>query len=160
MNTILLAPNDISKLTSISGNVDLDKITPYMWIAQNQEIKRILTDDLYDKITTDFENDDLTGIYKIIYDEFVIYMMVHFTAAHYLTTAPYYQGNGGIYKLVPENTEAITQKELISLISYHRNLGASYEIKFKDWLKTNYQDIPEYDTSKLHKKSIKLNWII
>ena len=61
MNTILLGPNYVQKLTAISGNVDMDKLTPFMWIAQNNEIKRILTDDLYNKILTDFENDALTG---------------------------------------------------------------------------------------------------
>lgn len=160
MNTILLQPNDISKLTAISGNVELDKLTPYMWVAQNNEVKRILTNSLYEKILQDFENDDLTGVYLDIYNNYVLYFMVHFTAAHYLTTAPYYQGNGGVFKLAPEGTESITQNELTSLVSYHRNLGAGYEVDFKKWIKTNYQSVPEYDTTYLNKTSIKLNWIL
>jgi hypothetical protein len=160
MDTLLLKQNDVTRLTSISGNVELDKLTPFMWIAQNQEVKRVLTDNLYAKILVDFAADNLDGNYKVIYDSFVLPMMVHFTAAHYLTSAPYYQGNGGIYKIAPEGTEAITQKELTSLVSYQRNLGASYELQFHKWLKVNYTSIPEYDPSKLHKTSSKLNWII
>ena len=99
MTTILLKSNDIYKLTSLSGNIELDKLTPYMSIAQNMEIKRVLTENLYNKILNDFDNDTLTGLYETIYEEFVVYLMVHYTASHYLVNAAYFQSNGGLFNL-------------------------------------------------------------
>lgn len=160
MNTILLQPNDLQRLTSISGNVDMDKLTPYMWIAQNSEVRRVLTDNLYLKILDDFENNTLSGLYKDIYDDYVLYLMVHYTASHYLSTAAYYQGNGGIFKLAPEGTDSVTKTEVDYLVTYQRNLGATYELRFKDYMKLNHLSIPEYDSSKLNNNSLKLNWIL
>jgi|GEM_PF-4329073 len=157
---ILLKADDIYRLTSLSGNIELDKLTPFMSIAQNMEIKRVLTDNLYNKILSDFDNDKLSGLYETIYNEFVVFLMVHYTAAHYLTNAAYFQSNGGLFKQVPENTESITKSEVDYLVTYQRNIGAEYELRFKEWMKKNYMSIPEYDSSKLNQNALKINWIL
>jgi hypothetical protein len=48
--------NMMNRLTSISGNIDVNKITPSIWISQITDIERVLTKGLYDKILTDFTN--------------------------------------------------------------------------------------------------------
>jgi hypothetical protein len=50
----------MNRLTSISGNIDVNKITPSIWISQITDIERVLTKGLYDKIT-DFTNNTLVG---------------------------------------------------------------------------------------------------
>lgn len=160
MNTILLGPNDVQKLSGISGNVEMDKLTPYMWIAQCNEVRRVLTYNLYLKILADFENDALTGIYLTIYNDYVLYLMVHYSASHYLTTAAYYQGNGGVFKMSPDGTTPVSKNEIDSLVAYHRNLGATYELRFKTFIKENITNIPEYDQSKINTNALKLNWIL
>jgi len=74
--TLLLKADDIARLTSISGNVDLNILTPWIFSAQLNDIRRILGLNLYNKILVDFDNDDLTGEYKTIYDNYVSQMLV------------------------------------------------------------------------------------
>jgi hypothetical protein len=37
--------NMMNRLTSISGNIDVNKITPSIWISQITDIERVLTKD-------------------------------------------------------------------------------------------------------------------
>jgi hypothetical protein len=45
MTENLQGTNMMNRLTSISGNIDVNKITPSIWISQITDIERVLTKD-------------------------------------------------------------------------------------------------------------------
>ena len=55
MIKLIISIDDISRLSGFDGNIDNDSINPFIFMAQNSEIKRILGVNLYNKILSEFE---------------------------------------------------------------------------------------------------------
>ena len=72
---LLLKPNDIPRLTSLSGNIDIDSIAPHVFTAQLNDVRRILGTNLYDKILSDYDADTLANEYATIYNDYVLMML-------------------------------------------------------------------------------------
>lgn len=158
--TLLLKANDIARLTSISGNTDIDALTPWIFSAQLGEVKRVLTDDLYTKIVTDYDNDALSGVYETIYTDYVSQMLVFFTAALFISVNNYKITNAGIYKVIPENGEPIEESELNSLVERYRSIANGFELAFITFMK--YNEVPEYGDNKCDssKNSFGFPWLL
>ena len=84
MTKLLITIDDISRLSGFDGNIDNDTINPFIFMAQNGEIKRILGDSLYSKIITDFTNNSLSGKYLTIYNDYIATILTYFTCSFYL----------------------------------------------------------------------------
>lgn len=134
---ILLSVDDIPKYTSISSNLDADRITPYILMAQRTELKRILGIDLYNKILADFDNDTLTGIYKTIYEEFVIDILVNYSAYFIVLFNSLRIDNGGNFYYEPDNARSADVEDTEKIANRFSKLGASIELEYYNWLKTN-----------------------
>lgn len=158
---LLLKEDDIPKLTSISGNVDVDSLTPYIKMAQDTELKRILTIPLYNKILEDFESDRLKGKYKIIYEEFVVDLLVYYSAMNIILFNSFRVDNGGVYQYEPKNATPIEMEEIEKIANRYRRLGAAVELSFTDWIRNN--KVTEYSNSgncNAFNNSFKLPWYL
>lgn len=162
MNDILmLSVNDIPKYTSISGNLDVDRVTPYIRLAQRAELKRILGIKLYNKILTDFKAGSLTGKYKTIYDEFVVDILVNYSAYYIVLFNALRVDNGGNFYYEPENARSVDIEDTEKIASRFSKLGAAIELEFYKWLGTN--KIPERSDSgscTSGANSFKMNWVL
>lgn len=67
----IIRQSDIVKYTPIGGNVDIDKFLPCVLDAQITDLEPLLGESLYDKIATDYENNDLAGLYLTLYDDYI-----------------------------------------------------------------------------------------
>lgn len=157
--TLLLKADDTARLTSISGNVDIDTLTPWIFSAQLNDVRRVLGLPLYNKILADFDNDALTGEYKIIYDNYVSQMLVFFSAALFISVNNYKVTNGGVYKVNPENGESLEESELLSLVERYKSIASGFELGFRDYMKDI--SIPEYNSScKNNNSSFNFPWYL
>ena len=87
---VLLKENELSKGTLLGGNIDIDLWIPCVVDAQRTKIEETLGETLYNKICTDFENDDLTGLYETLYEDYVKPFLIHQSAVEYLLTILYH----------------------------------------------------------------------
>lgn len=142
MITLLLKKNDIPALTALSGNIDADSLNPFIGTAQTNDIKRILGAELYDKIVEDYDNDNLTGDYKTIYEDYVVNMLVYFSVTYYISFGSYKITNNGIHKPTFEGGQTVDSKEVNGLIGRYRELATTLELQFYDYMKT--VDVEEY----------------
>lgn len=133
--TILLREDDIVKLSNISGNVDIDKLVPFIYMAQKTKILPMLGRSLYNKIVEDYENDELTGDYLIIYEEFVVEALVYFTAYFYWSIGLYQLDNNGAYKKTAENSEFLEDNELTRVAKFYDQQAQVVILAFKDFTK-------------------------
>lgn len=156
--TLLLKPNDVTKLTNISGNVDIDKLTPWIYIAQSNKIKRMLGMALYDKIVLDFENDTLAGDYLIIYEEFIVDILVYYTSYFYWSFGSFQLDNAGAYKKAIENGEPLEDETLIRVAKMYEQQAQAVEMVYEDWVKDKV--IPEITPTCDNKNSRGLNWFL
>ena len=135
---LLLKPNDIPRLTSLSGNIDIDKLNPHIFTAQVNDVKRILGLDLYNKM---FES-NLTNEYAVIYNDYLLYLLAYYSVYYYIGLGSYQIANNGIVKLAVEGGTAVDMKEANLLANKYKELAGTYEIQLNEYLKTI--SIPEY----------------
>lgn len=162
MNDILLLhTNDIPMLIgSISGNLDLDRITPYVKLTQRNEIKRILGIELYNKILVDFENNTLTGLYKNIYENYVVDMLVNYSAYNIVIFNGLRVDNAGNFYNEPINTRSATVEESEKIAKRYQSLGAAVELQFNEFVKKNKIKEVKGSGCDKNKNSYKLNWFL
>jgi hypothetical protein len=146
MVTLFLNENDIPELTAFSGNIDADSLKPHIFTAQTNDIKRILGSELYDKILAEYIAGSLAGLYKTIYEDYVVPIEVYFACMYYMTFGGTKTSNNGVVKVSFAGGEALSESETNRLIGVYRQLGNNNEKFFYDYIEAN--PVPEYDRSK------------
>jgi len=149
---LLLKPNDIPRITSLSGNIDIDSLKPHIFTAQVTDIKRILGKTLYDKIL----EDTLTDEYLTIYDDYLVFILSYYATAYYMDDAGYKIVNNGVFKMTLENGETVSLKEIQYLAEKKRKLAINFEGQLLAYLKTI--SIPEYTTENVVQKKPFNTW--
>lgn len=134
---LLLNVNDIPALTHISGNLDVDRMTVSIRTAQRTELKRILGIDLYNKILKDFSEGTLTGVYKTIYDEFVVDILVNYSAYNIVLFNALRVDNAGNFFYEPEDARSADMEDTEKIAARYQKLAAAIELQFYKWLGNN-----------------------
>jgi len=138
----LLNSNDIPRLTSLSGNIDVDKILPHVFTAQLNDVRRILGTNLYDKILSDYDADTLANEYATIYNDYVLMMLAYYSAYYFIGMGSYQIVNNGIMKTTIDGATSIDMKEADVLANKYKSMAGTYEIALNEYLLTI--NIPEY----------------
>lgn len=136
MTTLLTNIDSIAKLTGFDANIDNDSINPFIFMAQNSDIKRVLGDDLYLKIVTDYENDVLAGDYLTIYNNYVEIILAYYTSSYYLKLGIAKVSQNGAYLVTPEKTEQIFDDKTKDMANMYEKLAINLELKLIDYLNT------------------------
>jgi hypothetical protein len=149
MATILfITPNDLKQNTILNGNVDTDLFIQFIKIAQQMHVQNYLGTKLYNKITQDIIDGNLSGDYLDLVKDYVQPMLIHYAMVDYLPFANYQIRNGGVFKHRTENSESTTKEELDILVQKHRTFGDFYSKRFVDYMSINASAMfPEYWTN-------------
>lgn len=160
MTTILLKNDILTRNTILGGNIDVSKYVPAIKDFQKTRLKELLGKALYDKISSDFEADTLSGLYLELYDDYVKEMCIHGAAENYLTFGAYQVTNIGITKARTENSETVNKTEVDFMVQSSRKLLQHYEREFLKWIKLN--PLPEYPiTVNENNKTINIGgWVL
>ena len=75
---LFIKVQDLKKNTIIDGNVDVDKILPYIKISQEIHIQNFLGTKLYEQIETKITNNNLTGHYLTLVNNYVQPALIHY----------------------------------------------------------------------------------
>ncbi len=157
MNKLLISIDEISRLSGFDGNIDADSINPFVFMAQNSEIKRILGANLYAKIVSDYENDVLTGDYLTIYNDYVSIILAYFSCSFYLQLGVAKVSQNGAYLVTPEKTEQIFDEKTNKMANKYEALAIGLEHTLVDFLNT--LTIPEWKSPDQTSAKSKFNWI-
>lgn len=144
MEILLIRTSEITSFTPMGGNVDIDKYVPCIYDVQIMVIEPLLGCDLYEKIRTDFAASTLADKYLELYDIYLKPILRHQTFAEYVEIGSYVVDNGGTYKHVPANSEAVSKSEVQYLAQTQRTKAQFYIERAKKWLRT--ANLPEYNT--------------
>jgi hypothetical protein len=128
----------------MGGNVDVDKYLFCIANTQLTTIEPLLGTELYDKIYTDAEAETLSGLYLILYNNYVKPITKYKAVAKYIEIGQYMVDNGGIYKHTGENIEVVPREEILSLSNEYNSLAQMYILRFNKWICHN--TIVEYKT--------------
>lgn len=157
MNKLLITIEDIAKLSGFDGNIDNDSINPFIFMAQINDIKRILGDDLYTKVVTDYDNESLTGDYLNIYNNYISIIQAYYTCSYYLQLGVAKVSQNGAYLVTPEKTEQIFDEKTDKMSDKYSKLATGLELKFNEVL--DELNLPERPApSGINAKS-SFNWL-
>ncbi len=74
---LLITRDDIVKLTALGGNVDADKFTQFISIAQDIHLQNYVGTQLLEKIQADIIAGKLTGNYATLIEKYLKPMLIH-----------------------------------------------------------------------------------
>ena len=141
---LFVTREDIVKFTALNGNVDPDKFTAFVKIAQDIHIQNVLGSNLFQKINNDIIASTIANPYLSLLTTFIKPMLIHWAMVEYLPFAAYTIANKGIYKHGSENADTIAVDELNILIEKERNIAQHYQQRFLDYMRINTISFPEY----------------
>ena len=144
---LFISRTDLVKNTVVDGNVDTDKFIQFIKIAQEIHIQNYLGSKLYDKISSDIINNDLSGDYLKLVNDYIQPMLIHFAMVEYLPFAAYQIKNGGVFKHSSENAETVNKSEVDMLVQKHRDYSEYYTRRFVDYICFESNKFPEYNTN-------------
>lgn len=98
LNILFCSRNDIVKRTPLGGNVDPDKVIPFVKTAQDKYLLIALGTVLYNYLQAQVAAGTLTGNYKTLVDDYIIDTLVHYAMVEALPFLAYSIGNTGITK--------------------------------------------------------------
>ena len=146
MATVLFIKiQDLKKNTIIDGNVDVDKLLPYIKLAQEIHIQNFLGTKLYEALETKITGDTLTGDYLTLVNNYIQPALIHFAMMDYLPFAAYQVKNAGVFKHISENAESVTKNEVDYLVNKEREFAEYYIRRMIDYLSFNNNLFPEYN---------------
>jgi len=157
MIKLLISIDDIARLSGFDGNIDNDTINPFIFMAQNSEVKRILGNDLYTKIVSDYENEVLSGDYLTIYNDYVATILAYFTCSFYLQLGVPKVSQNGVYLVTPEKTEQIFDDKTNKMADKYEKLAIGLENKLIEYL--NSLNLPEWISPDQTKAKSSFNWM-
>ena len=144
---LFITRHDISVFTAANGNIDNDKLLPFINQAQDIHLQNYLGTDLYNKIQADIVAGTLTGNYLNLVNDYIKDMLLHWSMVEYLPYAGVNIANGGIYTKNPENSTALTKEHVDSLIEKSRTTAQFYTNRFIDYMSFNNELFPEYNSN-------------
>lgn len=157
MSKLLITIEDIVKLSGFDGNIDNDTISPFIFMAQNSETKRILGLNLYNKIVSDYDLGTLTGNYLNIYTNYVAIIQAYYTCSYYLQLGVAKVSQNGVYLVTPEKTEQLTDEERNKQAEKYEKLAVALELELNKVL--DDLNLPERPTPSDIAPKSNFNWI-
>lgn len=156
MTELFISIQEIAQLSGFKGSINNDSIRPFVFMAQNSEIKRILGLPLYNKITTDYTNNSLTGAYKDIFDNYIQIIEVYFTCSFWLQLGTFEVSQNGAYLITPDKTEQLTEEQKDAKAGKYEKMAVGLEIKFLEYL--DELNLPERPAPGTVKPKSNFNW--
>lgn len=156
MSKLLITIKDIARLSGFDANIDNNTIQPFIFMAQNSEIKRILGDTLYTKIVAENEAGTLAGNYLFIYENYISVILAYLTCSYYLQLGVVKVSQNGVFVVTPEKTEPLTDEVIEKKASKYEALAVGLEIKFLAYL--DVLNLPERPAISDIKPKSNFNW--
>lgn len=147
MAVLFISENKIKKSTTINGNVDVELLRPYIKVAQDLHIHRLLGTDLYEKLQNDITGGTLTGNYQTLVDNYIQDALVHWSLYECLPFLGYKIMNKDIVRKSSDNSSPASLDELNYLRETVRNTAEWYTERIIDYLCENNTLFPEYSTN-------------
>jgi hypothetical protein len=144
MDVLFVTVADFKRYTPIGGNVDEDKIIPHIKVTQDTVVLQIIGTQLFQKIANDILANTITGDYETLLNEFIRYVVIHYSAANFYKFHPYDIGNAGITKHQGDTTVTVDKSEVDTLVATQSAIADNYRKRLIDHLVYYSSRYPEF----------------
>ena len=139
-----ITPLEVSRYTALSGDIDGNKVMPFIKIAEDTHIYTFLGSQLFDKISADITAGTLSGVYLTLFNDYIKPKTVHRAMTEYIPYSGVTIGTKGAYDHNSENSNTKTKQDLDFLVQKSKQIAENYTEKFIKYMTVNYQSFPEY----------------
>jgi hypothetical protein len=147
MVTYLITSEEIRLNTPMGGNVDSDKFVNFINDVQVLVLENVLGTKLFNKIITDFNANNLTGLYLQMFTDYIKPVLWHSVFAEYVKIGSIIVGNGGMYKHVAENAEVASMEDMNYIAKNSQSKADTYIDRLIRFLVDKEASIVEYTTT-------------
>lgn len=144
---LFVSEQRLKETTSITNNVDVEFLLPYLKIAQRKYIETSLGTDLYEKCQSDITGGTLSGVYATLINTYVADTLCHYAFYEALPYMHYKVMNKGVMLKSSDNASPITREELQDLRHSVLDTAEWFRKRLVDYLKHNNSSYPEYTTN-------------
>lgn len=95
---LFISKNDLVKQTPLSANIDFDKVSHFIQIAQDIHVHQLLGSKLYDRLQADVIGGTLAGDYSTLVYDYIKPTLVQYSFMEYLPFSQYTISNKGVFK--------------------------------------------------------------
>jgi hypothetical protein len=145
LNILFISRNDIVRRSPIGGNIDPDKIIPFVKTAQDKYILILLGTVLYEKLQADVAAGTITGVYKDLMDLYIKDTLVHYSVVESLPYLSYTIANGSIVKHISEQSVSPDKVDIDFLLQKSLQTAQFYAERLVEFLIANNNTYPEYN---------------
>jgi hypothetical protein len=162
---LLITTKDVKRYTSMSGNLDEDKLLHFIEIAQDIHLKNYLGSDLLARLEEGVINSDLTADETSLLNNYVKQMLIHWAMVEYLPHASIEISNKGVHRPTSETGETVTREDIDYMIEKETNIAMGYTAHFVTYMTYNASLFPEYtsntnDDTHPSKDTNFTNWVL
>lgn len=154
---LLIKPSDVTKNTSLSGNVDPDTINPHILTVQDLELAYVIGFKLMEKIMTLVEdqkiNDPGNEVYKTLLEGYIQPYLWHRVGQRTLSYIRYRIGSSGVNQRTSEQGVPAQNTDFSTLYNVLRSDANGYQRLLIDYLCANSSKYPEYQDYQNGKQS-------
>jgi len=133
---------DIQNLTSISDNIDVEILSPFLYNAQEMYIRPVCGDALMDAIIVDAETGGTT--YETLIENYIFYPLAYAT---WFSSAPfiaYKTMRKGLVTQSSDNSQNLTTEEMSIYLGRIESTMTFYLRKLRTYLNENKASYPLY----------------
>lgn len=147
VNQLFISAKDIKVYSSLTGDIDDDKLKQWIKIAQDTHVQNYLGTDLFVRLKAGIIAGDLTANETNLLNNYIKDMTIHWSLVVAVGFLPYTISAKGIFKHTSENSETVDKDEVDDLVQKHTNLAQYYTTNFINYMCYNESLFPEYDTN-------------
>lgn len=139
---LLITAEQLTKGSPLGGNIDVDKYASVINETQVFIVEPILGTKLFKKILNDHPNNE--GVYLTILEDYVRPILIHSTAAEYISIGTFMVANTGILRYTPQDATPASKEDIDFLASKQRAKADVYIDRLQKFLCDKNAEIPEY----------------
>jgi len=148
---LLISENKLKESTAIQGNVDVDFLLPYVRVAQRKYVETKLGTQLFNQISDMIKDGTIGDVgnadYKLLLDDYIADMLVHWAFYECIPFLRYKIQNGNIYSKTSENGVALDRADAQDLREEVRNTAEFYTERLITYICNNNTKYPKYSTN-------------
>lgn len=148
---LFISENKLKESTAIQGNVDVEFLLPYVRVAQRKYVETKLGTNLFNEIASLIQTGDIDlpakSNYKLLLDDYIADMLVHWAFFECIPFLRYKIQNGNIYSKTSENGVALGRQDAQDLREEVRNTAEFYTERLITYICNNNSFFPEYSTN-------------
>jgi len=136
----------IKNKTSITKNVDVNEVTPFIYTVSDMRIQPILGTYFYNDILTKYNAQTLTANEEILVAK-IQPCIAWYAASDSVFALTYQLKNKGLQKQSGEYSESVSREEVGDAIEYYQGKANFYEQRLRVYLKENKDLFTEFTSS-------------